>query len=84
MGYVYAILDESGEGYLEFLGVRPDARRRGLGKRLLLTALNWLFEVKDVSTVGLTVSGDQNNARSLYEKVGFHIRYTGLSAQKDW
>lgn len=84
LGYVYATLDESGDGYLEFLGVRPDARGKGLGKCLLLTALKWLFEIKDVSTVGLTVSDDQNSARSLYEKVGFHIRYTGLSARKDW
>jgi GNAT superfamily N-acetyltransferase len=84
LGYVYAILDESAEGYVEFLGVRADARGRGLGKRLLLTALNWLFEVKKVSEVGLTVSDEQINARSLYEMVGFRIRYTGVSAQKDW
>jgi ribosomal protein S18 acetylase RimI-like enzyme len=84
LGYVYAILDESGEGYIEFLGVQADARGRGLGKRLLLTALYWLFEVRDVSTVGLTVSDDQNNARSLYKKVGFRIKYTGLSARKGW
>ncbi len=84
LGYVYAILDESAEGYVEFLGVREDRRCQGLGERLLLTALNWLFDVKHVSAVGLTVSDDQTNARSLYEKVGFHVKYTGLSARKDW
>jgi ribosomal protein S18 acetylase RimI-like enzyme len=84
LGYVYAILDESAEGYVEFLGVREDLRGLGLGKRLLLTALNWLFEVKHVPAVGLTVSDDQANARSLYEKVGFRVKYTGLSARKDW
>lgn len=84
LGYVYAILDESAEGYVEFLGVREDRRRQGLGERLLLTALNWLFDVKQVPAVGLTVSDKQTNARSLYEKVGFHVKYTGLSARKDW
>jgi ribosomal protein S18 acetylase RimI-like enzyme len=84
LGYVYAILDESAEGYVEFVGVREDRRGQGLGNRLLLSALNWLFEVKHVPAVGLTVSDDQTNARSLYEKVGFHVKYTGLSTRKDW
>jgi ribosomal protein S18 acetylase RimI-like enzyme len=83
LGYVYASVDESGEGYIDFLGVRDDVRRQGLGKRLLLTALKWLFENKGVLEVGLTVSQDLTNARSLYERVGFRIKYTGLSARKD-
>jgi hypothetical protein len=46
--------------------------------------MDWLFSVKSVAQVGLTVSDDQVNARSLYEKVGFAIKYTGLSARKEW
>lgn len=83
LGYIYAIMDEGSEGYIEFLGVRSDKRDQGLGKRLLLTALDWLFWVKNVPQVGLTVADDQANARSLYEKVGFRTKYTGLSARKD-
>lgn len=75
--------DESSEGYIEFLGVRSDLRGQGLGNRLLLTALDWLFWAKNVSEVGLTVADDQTNARSLYEKAGFGTKYTGLSARKD-
>jgi ribosomal protein S18 acetylase RimI-like enzyme len=84
LGYVYVIVDESGEGYIDFLGVRDDVRGRGLGKRLLLTALRWLFEYKSVLDVGLTVAQNLSNARSLYESVGFHIKHTGVSARKDW
>jgi ribosomal protein S18 acetylase RimI-like enzyme len=83
-GYIYAIVDEGGEGYVEFLGVRADMRGRGLGQRLLLTALDWLFAAKNVAQVGLTVSDDQVHARSLYEKAGFRIKFTGLSARKEW
>jgi GNAT superfamily N-acetyltransferase len=59
-------------------------RGQGLGKRLLLSALCWLFDIKRVPEVGLTVSDGQVNARSLYEQAGFRIRYTGLSARKKW
>ena len=83
-GYVYANVDEGGEGYVEFIGVRAELHGRGLGQRLLLTAMDWLFSVKSVAQVGLTVSDDQVNARSLYEKAGFVIKYTGLSARKEW
>jgi ribosomal protein S18 acetylase RimI-like enzyme len=83
-GYIYAIVDESGDGYVEFVGVRAEQRGRGLGQRLLLSAMVWLFAAKNVAQVGLTVSDDQVNARSLYEKVGFAIKYTGLSARKEW
>jgi GNAT superfamily N-acetyltransferase/predicted GNAT family acetyltransferase len=84
LGYIYAIIDESSEGYVEFLGVLASERGKGLGHRLLLSALSWLFQSKGVSEVGLTVSDDKANARSLYEKVGFRIKYSGLSARKEW
>lgn len=84
LGYVYATVAEgSAEGYVDFLGVRADARRRGLGKRLLLTTLKWLFEVRHVPQVGLTVYDDQTPARSLYEAVGFRLKHSGWGYRKD-
>jgi GNAT superfamily N-acetyltransferase len=84
LGYVYATAAEvAAEGCLDFLGVRADARRRGLGRRLLLTALKWLFEVKQVMQVSLTVYDDQTPARSLYEAVGFRLKHSGWSYQRD-
>ena len=80
VGYIYvAIEDGTGEGYVEFFGVRAHARRRGVGKGLLLTALKWLFEVKGVSETGLTVSDEDTAARALYEGVGFGLKHSGLN-----
>jgi ribosomal protein S18 acetylase RimI-like enzyme len=80
VGYIYvAIEDGTGEGYVEFLGVGADARRRGVGRGLLLTALKWWFEEKGVSEVGLTVSDEDTAARALYESVGFGLRTTGVN-----
>jgi GNAT superfamily N-acetyltransferase len=85
VGYIYTAIEEgTGEGYVEFLGVQADARRRGVGRGLLLTALRWLFEVKNVSEVGLTVSDENTDACALYESVGFGLRSTGVNFRMAW
>lgn len=79
LGYVYATVGSDVQsGEVEFLGVHEDARRRGIGRQLLLSALQWLFEVKGVSPVVLTVYDENNSARSLYEGAGFDLKYTGV------
>ncbi len=84
-GYLVGSLEAgSGEGMVEFLGVSPDVRRQGIGRGLLTTALRWFFEVVGVPRVNLVVADDQVNARSLYESVGFALRYTGVHTRKDW
>jgi ribosomal protein S18 acetylase RimI-like enzyme len=84
LGYVYAAIEEdSGDGSLEFVGVREDARGRGIGRQLLQTALQWLFEVKKVPQTILVVNDNLANARSLYESVGFRLKYTGVHTRKD-
>jgi ribosomal protein S18 acetylase RimI-like enzyme len=80
VGYIYAVIEDgTGEGYVEFLGVGADARGRGVGKGLLLTALKWLFEEKGVSEVGLTVSDEDTTARALYKGTGFGLKHTGVN-----
>ena len=79
LGYVYAKVDESSdEGYVEFLGVSEGARRQGMGKRLLATAVYWLFHDQQVPQIGLNVHDDNANARSLYESAGFRLAFTGV------
>ncbi|PKN99343.1 MAG: hypothetical protein CVU42_08815 [Chloroflexi bacterium HGW-Chloroflexi-4] len=83
IGYCCANIDEdTGEGALDFLGVREDARGKGIGRLLVQTALHWFFEVKKLPKVILVVHDDLSNARSLYESVGFKLKYTGVHNRK--
>ncbi len=85
LGYLSAAIEEdSGDGSVEFIGVREDARGTGIGRQLLQTALHWLFEVKKVPQVTLVVNDNLTNARSLYESVGFKLKYTGVHTRKEW
>lgn len=85
LGYLYAAIEEdTGDGSIEFVGVREDARGKGIGRKLLQTALQWLFEEKKVHQATLVVNDNLTNARSLYESVGFHLKYTGVHARKEW
>ncbi|MBN1146178.1 MAG: GNAT family N-acetyltransferase [Anaerolineales bacterium] len=83
LGYVYASFsDDSQEGEVEFLGVREDARGRGIGRQLLQAALRWLFDEKGALRATLTVNQENANARALYESVGFRLMYTGIGAER--
>lgn len=85
IGYCCANIDEdTGDGSFDFLGVREEFRGRGIGRELLKTALNWFFEEKKLPRVILVVHNDLANARSLYESVGFRLKYTGVHTRKSW
>ncbi|HNB53703.1 MAG TPA: GNAT family N-acetyltransferase [Anaerolineales bacterium] len=80
MGYVFAVIESWAEGgYVEFLGVREDARGKGVGAALLATALHWCFAERGVPEVGLTVEDGNVNARSMYERAGFRLKYSGIN-----
>ncbi|MGC9335875.1 MAG: GNAT family N-acetyltransferase [Anaerolineae bacterium] len=52
------------------------------GRRLLLSAIDWLLDRAGVSRVCLNVGEELVHARSLYESVGFKLRYTGIGLKK--
>ncbi len=83
MGYINVLIaEESGFGSVEFVGVREEARGKGVGRQLLQSALHWLFDEKGVAEATLVVSDALTNARSLYESVGFKLLYTGMNQIK--
>lgn len=77
-GYVLAGIGEDGtEGFIHFLAVDAAHRGRGIGHRLLQSALAWLFGTVDVPRVGLTVRDGLADARALYERAGFRLDVSG-------
>lgn len=81
-GYVEVSVNQHPlEGYIEFLAIRPEHRGQGLGRKLLTYAMHWCFNSRQLPSVHLTVRDGNDNARSLYESVGFQLQYTGLSAK---
>lgn len=81
LGYIFANVEPT-EGFVHFLAVREDSRGQGIGKRLLMTAVSWLFKKQKVAQIGLVVD-DENNARRLYEKCGFQLLFSGIGLRKE-
>ncbi|MFX1512035.1 MAG: GNAT family N-acetyltransferase [Promethearchaeota archaeon] len=72
LGYIYIILDQStNEGYIDFLGVVKSARRQGIGTKLIIKGIKWLFTSFDVDKVMLYVTEENEGAYELYNKIGF-------------
>lgn len=83
-GYVVVSVDERGTtGIIEYLGVRKTHTGRGLGRDLLLTGVNWLFDEAGVSEIGLNVRDELSGPRRLYESVGFELRFTGVPLRRE-
>lgn len=78
VGFSYAIFDEKdieirGErvGCIADLGVKENYRKKGIGKALLLSSLNFLKEY-NIKVAELGVDAENpNKAKHLYESVGF-------------
>jgi putative acetyltransferase len=64
---------------LKRMYVRPEARGRGLGRRLLDTALTWAREQR-AQRVVLDTTEEMQAARHLYEQAGF--RSTGTRTER--
>ena len=57
-------------GEIHMIGVDPDLRNKGLGRKVLLKGLSHLKR-KGIGNVELTADGEDPAARRLYESVGF-------------
>ena len=79
-GYLYvqdAPLDE--EAYIDYLGVDPDQRGRGVGSALLDAAARWGAD-HGRAHLALTVRADRRSAHALYRRRGF----VEISAARHW
>ena len=75
VGYVAFEVQPDGSGYLDFLGVAPHHRRRGLGAQLVRAAVAMLLEQR-AAPIHLTVREDNLGARALYASLGFNVQRT--------
>ena len=69
------------EGFIDYLAVKPSARGKGIGTRLLQTALHWIFDDRRLPQAALTVSDWRHGARRLYEQTGFTLQASGIAAR---
>ncbi len=85
LGFNYAkVNDSASEGYIEFIGVSARARRQGIGRRVLLSGMAWLFNEKGMPQIGLTTDEDNVGAQHLYAQAGFRLDHTGLNYRKEF
>ncbi|MGE8203477.1 GNAT family N-acetyltransferase [Heyndrickxia sp. NPDC080065] len=71
-GYVYFEANpEYKEGSIEFIGVSPDHRKKGIGRNLIKAALNQLFYKFQINEIQLCVDADNEKALKLYMSAGF-------------
>lgn len=82
-GYLVAKDDATmDELYVDYLGVDPAARGRGLGGALLRHAMRW-GEGRGRGRAALTVRQDRKEALSLYLQCGFQQTRAGVHWRKD-
>jgi len=69
------------KGRIFMLGVDPDYRGRGVGKRVLLAGLVYL-KSKGLGVADLTVDSENQIACALYRSIGFEVRTHSLWYEK--
>jgi ribosomal protein S18 acetylase RimI-like enzyme len=72
-GYAAGQVQPDGEGYIDYVVVHPDARRTGVGRRLVTAITRELLAASTTGRVNLTVQDHRADARRLYEQLGFRL-----------
>jgi dTDP-4-amino-4,6-dideoxy-D-galactose acyltransferase len=74
LGYVSCHLNPvRREGQIGLVGVSPEVRGRGIGKNLILAAMDW-FKTQGAQEVTVVTQGRNQAAQRLYESCGFRNR----------
>jgi ribosomal protein S18 acetylase RimI-like enzyme len=60
----------SREGQIGLVGVSPEARGQGIGKNLVMGALDW-FKTQGADKVTVITQGNNRAAQRLYQQCGF-------------
>ncbi len=83
LGYVCLSVNHAPlEGFIDYLAVRPSARREGIGATLLASARRWTFEERNLPQLALCVSDWRAGARRLYEQAGFRLAASGIAFRR--
>lgn len=82
-GYAAGRVQPDGEGYIDYLVVRPDARRAGVGRRLVTALTRELLAAATTGRVHLTVQDERADARSLYAALGFRLDESFVAYRSD-
>jgi ribosomal protein S18 acetylase RimI-like enzyme len=69
-GYIAFEVQADGSGYIDFVAVDPDQRRKGIAAALVTGACTQLDDL-DVTRIHLTVRENNTAARALYGRLGF-------------
>ncbi|MER3415027.1 MAG: GNAT family N-acetyltransferase [Gemmataceae bacterium] len=72
-GTIQSICDEDGRGSIQNVGVVPAYRQRGLGKALVLKALE-AFRLRGLTEAVLEVTAENEPAVQLYQRLGFRTK----------
>ena len=70
VGTIQGIVDRNGMGAVQNLGIVPEFRDRGLGRALMLRALQG-FQLAGLRQVFLEVTAQNDGAIRLYRRLGF-------------
>lgn len=65
--------DDGHRGWVYYLGVLPDGRRKGFGRMIMAAAEQWLHE-RDAPKIQLMVRDDNEQAIGFYKALGYELQ----------